>query len=575
MSLSLHHLIRLILLGVALAVLATGTFVRPGAVHSQDAPTVWVEAIQFANVRAGPAVNYPQIGTITAGTKYPMIGRSARFPWYLIQLPETEGWVYVDVVKVTGNPKSVPITEKIISLTPGPTPPPTDVPNLDATLTPTLAATATLTPTSEVVTAEALDTANVRYGPGTDFPRIGSISKGTQYPVLHRHSLFPWLEIAFDGVPSGRGWVFRQTVRVYGDLSKVPITSSRDFGYPTLTPTPQMIVTSVPPFTATLPPGTNDLLGKLASDIYDYLLQNKFEPGTDTQGSAFLLDLRTGHAISLNPGVAYSGMSLAKIPILVSLYRKLDTTPNKAEAEIIAEMMICSENLASNTVLKWLGDGDPEKGAQYVTETMHAFGFKSILLLSSFWTGAKDTTPTSPPQPIPTVQTGVDQTSTEPDPYNQATPADMGWLLAGIYQCALDGSGVLNATFPNAFTVNECRQMIGIMRADKIGAMIEAGVPADIPVAHKHGWINDTHGDAAYVSTPGGDYILVVMLHNKTWLNYENSFPVIAEISRMTYNAYNPARLLDKTHTQPVPECSAIPPDVLAVLQASNLPPIR
>lgn len=105
--------------------------------------------------------------------------------------------------------------------------------------------------------------------------------------------------------------------------------------------------------------------------------------------------------------------------------------------------------------------------------------------------------------------------------------------------------------------------------------MIEAGVPADIPVAHKHGWINDTHGDAAYVSTPGGDYILVVMLHNKTWLNYENSFPVIAEISRMTYNAYNPARLLDKTHTQPVPDCSGVPPEALAVLQASNLPPIR
>jgi hypothetical protein len=43
----------------------------------------------------------------------------------------------------------------------------------------------------------------------------------------------------------------------------------------------------------------------------------------------------------------------------------------------------------------------------------------------------------------------------------------------------------------------------------------------------------------------------------------------------MTYNAYNPARLLDKTHTQPVPDCSGVPPEALAVLQASNLPPIR
>jgi len=73
--------------------------------------------------------------------------------------------------------------------------------------------------------------------------------------------------------------------------------------------------------------------------------------------------------------------------------------------------------------------------------------------------------------------------------------------------------------------------------------------------------------------------VLTIMLYNKTWLNYEDSFPLIAEISRLTYNTYNPAQQLAATHNQPVPTCSidtvkAQDPTLLADLQSSNPPPM-
>jgi hypothetical protein len=69
---------------------------------------------------------------------------------------------------------------------------------------------------------------------------------------------------------------------------------------------------------------------------------------------------------------------------------------------------------------------------------------------------------------------------------------------------------------------------------------MSAGVPADTRVAHKHGWTADTHGNAGIVFSPGGDYVLVVALHNPTWLDFSESFPLITEISRAVYNYFNP-----------------------------------
>jgi beta-lactamase class A len=441
---------------------------------------------------------------------------------------------------------------------------------------PTLAVNSTVSSNTESkVYIEPIDWLNVRYGPGIHYPRIGTISKGTTYQVLHRDPELAWLEITYPEFAGGRGWVYRLAVAVSGDLNNVPITTETTLGYPTLTSTPPMVITSVPLWAVTPIVALGDRLGDLSDSIYRYLLDNNFEPGTEKVGSVFLMDLHTGQPYSINPGVSYSGMSLIKLPILVAVYRKIATIPTSDQAQAMALMIICSENLSANELLSFLGDGDIYRGADYVTETMQALGLKDTFLAGPL--AVEQAGPTATIPPLNGRQTTANQQATAPDPLNQTTPADLGWLLAGLYQCALDGTGHLPLTFPNELTVQKCRGILRVLQANDIPALLRAGVPDGIQVAHKHGWIAEVHGDAGIISTPGGDYVLVVILRNRTWLNYEESFPTIAEISRMAYNTFNPAQSLDQTHTESVPLCSlgSIDPQLFPDLRSGTLPPIR
>ena len=45
--------------------------------------------------------------------------------------------------------------------------------------------------------------------------------------------------------------------------------------------------------------------------------------------------------------------------------------------------------------------------------------------------------------------------------------------------------------------------------------------------------------DAGIVFTPGGNYVIVIMLYKPNWLEWEISSPLIANMSRATYNFFN------------------------------------
>ncbi|MDD2695290.1 MAG: serine hydrolase, partial [Anaerolineales bacterium] len=134
--------------------------------------------------------------------------------------------------------------------------------------------------------------------------------------------------------------------------------------------------------------------------------------------------------------------------------------------------------------------------------------------------------------------------NTDPDPYSQTTPSDIGMLLEDIYRCAESGGGTLVAAFPGEITQGECQTMIEYLARNKIGVLIEAGVPDGTRVAHKHGWVSyngiiNTVGDAGIVYTPGGNYILVVFLHHPTQIIWEPASKLVADLSRAVFNYYN------------------------------------
>jgi beta-lactamase class A len=273
----------------------------------------------------------------------------------------------------------------------------------------------------------------------------------------------------------------------------------------------------------------------LANTLYTMMLTAGFDPATSTVGGLFLMDVQTGEAVAFGDTLAFSGMSVNKIAILTQYFGTLDAPPNNEQAFTVAEAMVCSENISSNEMLASIGGGSPYRGAEQVSAFMQQLGLNNSFIFTPF---AND--PFITPEAPLTRTTDADQASTQPDPFNQITVSDVGNLLHSVHQCAYDESGPLLDNFDGDFTPTECRQILNVMTYNRIGTLIEVGVPADVPVAHKHGWINDTHGDAAIVFSPGGTYILVVALHAPQWLNFAVSAPLIEEISRTVYNHYNP-----------------------------------
>jgi len=557
------------LLGLVWALTAPASQAHPRFRQGDPALEVYAEAIGQANLRAGPGIEYRQVGEIVAGTRYRVQARHAVVPWLRLDIPGiAEAWVYADLVTITGRLDDVPPVNGYPALDPATaTPQPPVAP--PATPSPVVVTpTVTLTPAG--AWANTLGEANVRFGPDLSYPVITRVPEGMALQVLEMHALVPWVRVALAGSPTGSGWIYRDIVEIRGDLTRIPTTEIIEVSYPTLTPTPQTVIVSNAPWDGG-PAAAGQLADTLGLAMHEYLLEQGFTPYGDQIAAVYVLDLVTGDSFALNDGVAFSGMSLTKIPILVAYFQRHSDALSRNEAFLIADTMMCSENITTNELLAQIGDGDALRGAQRVTATMQQLGLTGTFIMRQYAVREGETLPN-----VGTIRTGADQQRTQPDAYNQIVPKDLGWLLAGIYQCARDGTGLLAERFPGDFTAQECRQMLTAMDANTIGVFLEAGVPAGTRVIHKHGWIGDTHGDAGIVFGPNGAYVFVAVLYGRDWLEFDSSSPVIAELSRMAWNALNPENPVAAIDPRTVPaECDPWSDPVMPALLAGSLPMVR
>jgi len=103
----------------------------------------------------------------------------------------------------------------------------------------------------------------------------------------------------------------------------------------------------------------------------------------------------------------------------------------------------------------------------------------------------------------------------------------------------------LVAAFPDKINQVACQQMIDYLKRDRIGVLIEAGLPEGTQIAHKHGWISGPSGiiqnisDSAIVYTPGGNYVLTIYVYHPIQAVWEPISGMIAKISEAVYNYYN------------------------------------
>lgn len=511
---------------------------------------VRVEAQNTVNLRSYPGTDTEILGQMDIGLQYVLAGRHQLYPWYLVADPVTLqalGWVFRDIVFVTGDINTVPFFDVVVS-----TNPPTATVIQQATqnnAVPTTTQDAqslnvTATP-AYTVAGTAYNEINIRYGPGIDYARVGVAQSGDRFQIVGYHTQFPWVKIRYEDSPTGFAWIAIDLLDIEGNVYSTEAISMTVFNLPTLTPTPAVVQASANGLSDA---GTSisPELAALGNQLYSTALNLGFDPATSRFGSLYLMDLQSGEAIAFGTNVAYSGTSVNKISILATLYGTLDAPPRELLATDIANTMICSENSATNRLLAVIGNEDEWEGTREVTNFLRVLGIENSFLLSPYTVDPEN--PPLPSAPLPAPETEANQTIAFPEVYNQLTVVDMGYLLSAIYQCAYDESGPLIELFDaGVYEPRECRQMIHVMASNTVDGLLRAGVPAETRVAHKHGWIDATHSNAGIFFTPGGDYVMAMSLHSnmpgegtERYLPFGTSLPVFAETSRQVYNYFNP-----------------------------------
>jgi beta-lactamase class A len=248
--------------------------------------------------------------------------------------------------------------------------------------------------------------------------------------------------------------------------------------------------------------------------------------------SVYLYHVPTGEEIAINADVAYAGMSTMKIAILAELYRKLDLGPGVETTKLITETISQSGNFTANLLLGVIaGDGSPDEGVRILNESLHRLGLTNTFMATPY-----DRKYKTPPRVVTEANSRTDLNS-EPDPYMQTTPRDMGTMLAMLVECS-EGKGALLAAYPDQYQPEECQEALDFMALNEVTELLVGGLPADAKAVHKHGYVPDTHGDVAVIWGPQGPYVLSVFLYSPGWLMWDLSNPTMQDLSRAAWNYF-------------------------------------
>ncbi len=259
----------------------------------------------------------------------------------------------------------------------------------------------------------------------------------------------------------------------------------------------------------------------------------------------YLQDLRSGQTITVNADSVFSGASVMKVAIMLYAYISMPAFDKDVQAAMRA-MIVDSDNLKANEVLAaavgGTGTDAAYTGVLSMTAMLRRLGFEHSYMNMpyeghDYLVGLRGLTiEKGPPQEGPPPFTAA-------DPILRTTPAEMARLFLAINDCSRD-TGILLATFPDQLSAARCREMLDLLEHNNDRTRIVAGIPPEVRVEHKSGWVQDMHADVAIVRSPGGEFLLSVYL----WRDVEElpdawATPIIANFARLVYTAYNPVRL--------------------------------
>ena len=261
----------------------------------------------------------------------------------------------------------------------------------------------------------------------------------------------------------------------------------------------------------------------------------------------YMADMQTGQEIhfainnkqeiSVEPDIAFTASSTIKVSIVASYLINHGSNLDATTTEIISRVLGKSDNSATDLVLERINTAI---GPLIVTQDMKTIGLNSTFINGFFYLGA----PPLSPRPVTPGNSRTD-ISSDPDPYSQTTPSEMGSLLADIYQCAQNSGGALIAAFPDKVNPDTCQLLIDFMAQDKLGSLIQGGVPDGTLVPHKHGYVPASDGvvrdtsDVGIVYTPGGNFVLSIYTYHPVTNIWDITNPLIGDLTKAVYNYFN------------------------------------
>jgi beta-lactamase class A len=211
-------------------------------------------------------------------------------------------------------------------------------------------------------------------------------------------------------------------------------------------------------------------------------------------------DLRTGRTAEWNSAARFPAASTVKLGVLVAALRALGSRPERSRfAYDLDAMLRWSSNLATNRLLRRIGNGSTEAGARTADRVLKQLGARSSTFTGEYRVG-----------------TSAARSQAEPPfvSYRVTTARDLGRLLFQIHAGAM---GRKAALAPLRLDGRRAQLALGLLLSsspvgDNVG-LVRGSVPPTVPIAQKHGWLRDARHSAAIVYQSTGPELVVVLTY--------------------------------------------------------------
>lgn len=259
-------------------------------------------------------------------------------------------------------------------------------------------------------------------------------------------------------------------------------------------------------------------------------------------------DLEGNFGYGINEDETFFGASVVKVPLMIAVFRKIDEGEFSLSDRFATEagdwaggagwlrwrepgtvhsvedylymMMTNSDNVATNALLRLVG------GPGYVNEVAASLGAEDTMLRQKV---------TSERAAV----TGLD---------NVTTPRDMTMMLAQIM-------------YGEAASKGGSRKMVEIMSQNDLQSSLKDGIPKDVDVANKGGWLYKVYNDVGIVWEEDRPYVVAILSKHGSE-DVEVGKALMKGLSKSIFEAQGGSgtpRSEERIPRSPIPEPSRVP----------------